>query len=156
MRPLERIESVINAFVDAKTSALYALLLRSAKELLRRLEAAEIECRRILDYEQAGAASNHYYMDIVQDLRREILSVQEGEQVWQKRPYLQQYDLRRSRRATASRSSPTCRLRYWKTMMKRLIDYVQMAARCNLSSELIDTKLKPSFTAIASERNSTS
>lgn len=34
---------------------------------------------------------------------------------------------------------------YWKTLKKRLIDYVQMACRCNLSAELIDQKLKPAL-----------
>ena len=50
---------------------------------------AQAECARLLEYEGAELhTSNHYYMDIVQELRKEILQAEDGEQVWKKRPFL--------------------------------------------------------------------
>ena len=104
-----KIEHVVSSHIDVQVHPrFHGLLLQSATKLLDDCTAAaQRECARLLAYEDACCwTANHYYMDIVQDLRREILADTEGEPVFAKRPYLRNFALRSSRRkATRSRSS---------------------------------------------------
>ena len=57
----------------------------------QQLETALAAAANLMRYEEEVHTCNHYYMDIVQDLRREILqdSTSDGEAVWKKRAFLQ-------------------------------------------------------------------
>lgn len=128
----DKIDAVMGACVDAKAHPRFHKLLRQSAFALveERAKQARRECARVLRWEEADlVTANHYYMDIVQDLRREILADTDAESVWTKRPYLQGYDFA-SLKAKSNEEQELVDLQiktfaYWKTTKKRLIDYVQ-------------------------------
>ena len=149
---LTKIEHVIDSCVDDQAHPKFHTLLRqSASALVVECgEAAKRDCARLLAYENAQIhTSNHYYMDIVQDLRREILADTDAEPIFAKRPYLKNLNFEAlKKKGNHEQEIIDLQIKtfaYWKTLKKRLVDYVQMAARCNLSTELIDEKLKPAL-----------
>lgn len=149
-----KIERVVAELVDATSHPRFRrLLLQSASALLvERTASAQAECARLLEYEGAELhTSNHYYMDIVQQLRRDILAEKhpDAKAVWSERPFLQHLNFealkKQSNREQELVDLQIKTFAYWKTLKKRLIDYVQMAARCNLSTELLNARLKPAL-----------
>ena len=147
-----KLQTIIETFVDAKAHPkLVTLLLSTAATVVKeQTKAAQRDTARLLQYEDAEVHThNHYYMDIVQDLRKRILEKDDAEEVWSKLPD----DL-----ANLDFSSLKCKsneeqeivdmqiktFAYWKLTKKRLVDYLVMATKCNLSKELFD-RLKPAF-----------
>ena len=148
-----KIELVIDETVHKQAHPRFhgMLLQRALMQLDECASLAQHECARLLDYEHACCwTANHYYMDIVQDLRREILADEASEPpTFAKRPYLLNFNfanLKKKGNQEQEMIDMTIKtFAYWKTLKKRLIDYVLMACRCNLSTELIDKKLKPAL-----------
>ena len=88
-------------------------------------------------------------MDIVQDLRREILADTQGESVFVARPYLRNFSFEElKKKGNQDQELVDMMIKtfaYWKVVKKRLIDWVLLSCRCNLVTELLDQKLKPAL-----------
>ena len=95
-------------------------------------------------------------MDIVQQLRKDILADNEAKTVWSKKPaFLDGLDFSSLKtKSNAEQEIVDLQIKtfaYWKVMKKRLVDYLQLVTRYNLSAQLIE-QLKPALMrAIAGE-----
>jgi hypothetical protein len=134
----DRLSAAFRGLVDAAHHPrLLRLLLDTASDLVeQRLQAALVACRMLVEFENDEThTANHYYMDIVQDLRSEVLGnagdivADKGEGTWSKRPYLQGYDLKQLKEKSNHEQElldmQIKTFAYWKTAEKRLVDYVQ-------------------------------
>ena len=133
----DRLGAAFRGLVDAAHHPrLLRLLLDTASDLVeQRLQAALVACRMLVEFENDEThTANHYYMDIVQDLRSEILGSagdddDKGEGKWSKRPYLRGFDLKQLKEKSNHEQElldmQIKTFAYWKTAEKRLVDYVQ-------------------------------
>jgi hypothetical protein len=141
----DKIKKIIGHCVDAKMHPKLArLLLATASSMIeRQTEIALAEALRLLEWEDAVThTSNHYYMNIVQHLRREILVDQQSDEVWKQKPsHLQHLDFSRlKKQSNAEQELVDLQIKtfaYWKMMKKRFIDYLQLSTRTNLSADLV-------------------
>ena len=147
-----KLKSIIDTFVDVEAHPrLSRLLMATAVDLVgKQSEMARVQTAQLLMYEDSEAHTfNHYYMDIVQQLRKDILQDAEAEEVWKKKPeYLEGLDFSSLKKKTnAEQEIVDMQIKtfaYWKMMKKRLVDYLQLATRFNLSSQLVE-QLKPTL-----------
>ena len=122
----------------------------TAALLAKQTQTAQAQCKMLLDFEDAEViTSNHYYMDIVQQLRKDILQDEHAEEVWAKKPaYLQGLDFSKLKKQSNEEQElvdmQIKTFAFWKVMKKRLVDYLQLAARHNLSVG-VSKQLKPAF-----------
>jgi len=154
-----KLQSIIDAAVEFKAHPrLVRLMQTTAAGLVEQLTiSARRESERLMQYEDAEAhTSNHYYMDIVQQLRKDILADNEAKTVWSKKPaFLDGLDFSSLKtKSNAEQEIVDLQIKtfaYWKVMKKRLVDYLQLVTRYNLSAQLIE-QLKPALMrAIAGE-----
>ena len=147
-----KLKSIIDMFVDVEAHPrLSRLLMATAVDLVgKQSEVARVQTAQLLMYEDAEAHTcNHYYMDVVQQLRKDILQDVEAEEVWKKKPeYLEGLNFSSLKKKTnAEQEIVDMQIKtfaYWKMMKKRLVDYLQLATRFNLSSQLVE-QLKPTL-----------
>jgi len=146
----EKVKDIIGSSVDSKMHPkLMRLMLATASSVLEHhTELALKESGRMLQWEdRVTHTSNHYYMDIVQQLRREILKDDQSEEVWMtKPPYLKHLDFSKlSKQSNAEQELVDLQIKtfaYWKMMKKRLVDYLQLSTRANLSADFVDALRK--------------
>ena len=123
-----KVQSTISLCIDPKAHPKFVRQMLDVSAVLIKAHAiaATQQCHLLLQYEDDEVhTSNHYYMDIVQELRREILQDAESEEVWKKRPFLTGVDFT-SLKKQSNREQELVDLQiktyaYWKTMKKRLI-----------------------------------
>eukprot|EP00966_Prymnesium_polylepis_P334032 7389439-Prymnesium_polylepis.1 len=146
----EKVKDIIGSSIDSKMHPkLMRLMLATASSVLdHQTELALKESGRVLQWEDCVThTSNHYYMDIVQQLRREILKDDQSEEVWKtKPPYLKHLDFSKlSKQSNAEQELVDLQIKtfaYWKMMKKRLVDYLQLSTRANLSADFVDALRK--------------
>lgn len=157
----DKIKAITSSCIDSKMhpKLLRLLQLASSTVLEVQTELALKEAMRKLVYENVIHTSNHYYMDLVQELRKLILSDPRSNPRSTKPSHLQHLDFEiLKKKSNAEQEIVDLQIKthaYWHVMMKRLVDEFQSIIRTVLSIELVGSLRAAFRKAIEDEENMT-